>query len=342
VKTRIVPLVVVLALSLTACAPEAEAPPTTPPAPATAETRPPAAPSRAATVAQASEHPLEGSWVTAPTTCAEQNAALTKAGFIPGELKVAGWDPATCMDMSLGKQFRFRFTGDRMRIYQDGAVGWDGTTRFEGEHSFKAGDKGTPYITFDYELAGDELRLDMRTDDYPTQVITDLLADGMVMTVLSETAPFTREAPAAAASAGATPVTYASTSRPYTLTLPAGWLANNPAPDDAGFESADGRVSLTIGSGELPAGQTVEDRVRINRTEEFQDCATDPSTDRAAEIDGEKAILWTFHCGSTAGLAASIARKGNRYRLTLKAADDAHADLEAVMAQLIQGFHFTD
>ncbi|MET1233081.1 MAG: ATP-binding protein [Candidatus Limnocylindrales bacterium] len=126
---------------------------------------------------------------------------------------------------------------------------------------------------------------------------------------------------------------------PYAIRLPDGWAA---AAEADSYERADGRITLTVGTGEPEPGETVDDRVRANREGEFADCVTDPSTDRPITIGGEDGILWTFACGGEVGLAANTIHKGLGYRLTLRAREVSADALEALMADLLAGFTFSD
>jgi hypothetical protein len=266
---------------------------------------------------------IEGTWVT-ETTCEQQNAALARAGFSSADLELAGWDEATCGGMMHGSRIELLFSGDQLVIYQDDIEGWMGTFQVVDADTFAAGDPGNLYITYGYALDGDELSVDMIGNDYPAATPEELAGELVAQTVIYESAPFTRQL---------------DTALPYSLALPEGWVAG--APDS--FESPDGRVTLTIGTGEPEPGQTVEDRVRINReSEDFIDCVTDPSQDRPVTIGGEQGILWSFLCGDEAGLAANTIHDGLGYRLTLRAPADAAAELEPLMAELLAGFSFSD
>ena len=95
----------------------------------------PTAPAAASATANASNAPasaLEGTWATPETTCEQQNAALTKAGFTADDLDLGGWDSATCGAMMHGSQFKVRFAGERLLIFLVGAIGWDGTFQIVG------------------------------------------------------------------------------------------------------------------------------------------------------------------------------------------------------------------
>jgi hypothetical protein len=266
---------------------------------------------------------LEGTWVTGETTCEQQNAALANAGFSSEDLERAGWDEATCGGLMHGSQITLEFTGDRLVVYQDGVVGWEGAFEVVDSDTFEAGDTGNLYITYQYSLDGELLTVDMVGNDFPGPP-EELAGEMLAQTVIYESAPFAQQlAPAL----------------PYSLVPPEGWVEGADADS---FVSPDGRFTLAIGTGHPEPGQTVEDRVRINREDEFADCITDPSRDRPGTVDGEPAILWSFQCDGEAGIAANTIHEGLGYRLTLRAPSDAAAELEPLMTQIIAGFTFSD
>ncbi len=137
---------------------------------------------------------LEGSWATPETTCAEQNAALTNAGFTEADLEAGGWDEATCGDMMHGTQFTVRFDGDRLVAFNDGVIGWDGLFQVVDDDTFEAGDGDAGfYITYQYEIDGDQLTIDMVSNDFPTSSEEELTGEMIAQTVIYESAPFVRE-----------------------------------------------------------------------------------------------------------------------------------------------------
>jgi hypothetical protein len=140
----------------------------------------------------------------------------------------------------------------------------------------------------------------------------------------------------------AAPTVFSSSVLPYSLRLPDGWVANASAEGEDSYDSADGRITLTVGTGRPEPGQTVEDRVRINREDEFGDCVTDPSQDRPVTIGGERAIQWAFDCGGVVGLAANTIHDSLGYRLTLRAPAGDAPQLEPLMAEILANYRFTD
>jgi len=130
---------------------------------------------------------------------------------------------------------------------------------------------------------------------------------------------------------------------PYELTLPPNWVAHGAVTDEDLFESADGNFRLKVGSGMPELGQTVAERVRVNRGgEEFARCESDPGRDRELSVGGEPGILWFFRCATVPGVAANTIHGGVGYRLTLRGTADVASELEHTLVGLISGFVFTD
>jgi hypothetical protein len=133
---------------------------------------------------------LEGTWI-ATSTCAQQAAAVDAAGFTDEQQTAAEWDAATCMDMAHGTEHQLRFSGERLIIFNDGALGWDGLYRIVDENSFEAGDSDAGlYIGYDFLLDGDKLTIDMVQNDYPTSDPAELAGEQIAQTVIYESAPF--------------------------------------------------------------------------------------------------------------------------------------------------------
>lgn len=159
-------------------------------------------------------------------------------------------------------------------------------------------------------------------------------------TTASSPAPLLTTSPPATPSP--TPFSFASTLYGISFVLPPGWVAHAPAADHESLESPTGQVTLMIGTGQPEPGQTVADRVRINRAEEFGPCETDPASDREVSVGGEPGILWTFRCGQIVGLAANTIHGGTGYRLTLKTTVSEAGGLEAMMLGVLREFAFSD
>ena len=170
--------------------PSAAPPEATPTAPAATR----AAPTTSPSTAPASV--LEGTWATAPTTCDQQNAAVKAAGFGGHDLEAAGWDKATCGNLMHGSAFTVRFAGERLVLFSDDVVGWDGVFNVVDSDTFEAGDAGSAfasyYITYNFTIDGDQLTIDMVRDDYPAASPEELAGELVAQTVLYESAPFTR------------------------------------------------------------------------------------------------------------------------------------------------------
>jgi hypothetical protein len=142
-----------------------------------------------------------------------------------------------------------------------------------------------------------------------------------------------------ASSSAAAGTLFRSSIYPYTLQLPAGW---EPRADES-FNGPN-QMILSVGTGQPEPGQTVEDRVAVNRQSEFADCTTDPAGDAPVILGGEQGILWSMQCGATLGLAANTIHNGVGYRLLLElpAGVEAMALATVVMDVFISSFAFTD
>ena len=277
---------------------------------------------------------LEGTWSTAVTTCDQQNAALTKAGFTDEELVEGGWVREGCSDMLHGAQFTARFEGGRLLHFADEELGWDGAYRVIDDTQFEAGDAGTMYITYAYAIDGDRLTIDMLTNDYPAASEAELLGEKIAQTVVYESAPFGREGGGTA---------FESTVYPYRLQLPAGWSPLSSSGDEDVFEGPDA-MTAKVGSAQPEPGQTVVDRVAVNRASEFTGCTTDPSADAPAVLGGEPAVRWSATCGTILSLATNTIHGGTGYRLLVALPDgpEAMATATAVMDVLVATFAFTN
>jgi len=144
-------------------------------------------------VPTAVQNPLIGNWTSSRTTCAQQNAALTRAGFTSAQLQSDGWDAATCGGLKAGATFELDVTSTRLVVSQDGVVGWDGAYSLVDAQTFKAGDSKSLYITYRYTIIGDQLTIDMVEDKLPSASAGELLGEQIAQTVIYETAPFTRK-----------------------------------------------------------------------------------------------------------------------------------------------------
>jgi hypothetical protein len=149
----------------------------------------------AAATPAALESALEGTWSTGPTSCDQQNAAVEEAGFTADETELAGWDPETCGNMMHGSEMELSFSGSSLTAFQDGSVGWSGSYQLLDDSTFEAGDSGDFYITYEFELDGTTLIVDMVDNDFPAASEEELLGETLAQTVIYESAPFTRQGP---------------------------------------------------------------------------------------------------------------------------------------------------
>lgn len=180
--------VILAALVTTACSAGTVSPSAAPSSPPAATASATAAPSAGP------PSPLEGTWATGETTCAEQNAAVEAAGFTAEQMTLGGWSPTCAEGMPHGSQFTIRFAAGRLLIFLDGEEGWDGLYRIVDGQTFEAGDLGTGYyITYHYALDGDQLTIDMIEDDYHNTSEADLQGELIAQTVIYETSPFTKQ-----------------------------------------------------------------------------------------------------------------------------------------------------
>ena len=137
--------------------------------------------------------PLEGTWVTAPSTCADQNAALADAGFTAEQLDLGGWDAATCHGMDYGSVHSVRFEGARITEYEGDTTGWAGTYEVVDDTTIRArGGVGT--ITYRFAVDGNQLVIDMIQLSLTGKTEADVWADRIAQTVIYESLPFTRQA----------------------------------------------------------------------------------------------------------------------------------------------------
>lgn len=189
---RSFPVIVVLAAFLTSACSAGTASPT-PSTDERAVTSPSASESPAVASAPAA-NPLIGRWATGQTTCAGQNAALQAAGITADQMAAAGWSLTCATGMPHGTQLTIYFSSYRLVIFQDGEEGWDGEYRIVDDQTFEAGDEGNGYyITYSYVIDGDQLKIDMLSDDCPVcSTGAEVAGEQIAQTVIFETSPFTR------------------------------------------------------------------------------------------------------------------------------------------------------
>ena len=135
---------------------------------------------------------------------------------------------------------------------------------------------------------------------------------------------------------------FTSAMYPYALTLPDGWTVLPASIDEEFFASPDQALAVKVGSGQPDPGQTVEDRVKLLRANQFADCRTDQSQDREIIMGNERGILWSAICDRTYFLAANTIHKGTGYRLEISGGADIEDVLADAMDELLGSFTFTD
>jgi hypothetical protein len=129
---------------------------------------------------------------------------------------------------------------------------------------------------------------------------------------------------------------------PFRLLLPPGWEEYGAGADEQSFGTSDGMLTLIVGRAVIEPGQTVADRVAINRTTEFGNCTSDASLDRPIIVDTEPGILWSVRCGDLSSLAANTIHDGRGYRLRVQSTPDAAPNLEPLLRAFVDGFRFTE
>ncbi|OGO53551.1 MAG: hypothetical protein A2V84_01175 [Chloroflexi bacterium RBG_16_70_13] len=129
---------------------------------------------------------------------------------------------------------------------------------------------------------------------------------------------------------------------PFQLLFPPDWVEYGAGADEQSFGTSDGMLTLIVGRAVIEPGQTVADRVEVNRTTEFRNCSSDASLDRPITIDTEPGILWSVRCGDRSILAANTIHDGRGYRVLVQSTPDAAADLEPLLRAFVDGFRFTE
>lgn len=185
--TRTAPLRLALAFSAVAFVGGCAA--ATPSSPNTVPTAPPsvAASRGPAPSATSTTDALSGTWATGAVSCDQEAAALTHAAFTQQQLASGGWD-GTCTGPLA--PFTVRFAAGRLLIFENGETTWDGRYDITADDMFAAGDNGTMYLTYRFEISDDELTVDMIADEVPG---AGRLGDSIAQTVIFESAPFARQ-----------------------------------------------------------------------------------------------------------------------------------------------------
>jgi hypothetical protein len=186
-------MLIVIALVATGCSGASATPSPQATSGAPSSTATAASPAAAVSPTGAAVTVLEGTWTTGETTCAQQQAAVDRAGFSAEDLKAAGWDYTTCGDLMHGAEFTVRFAGERLVLLNDTDVSWEGAFRAVDSDTFEAGDAGADfYLTYEFAIAGDQLTIDMVRDEFPAASPEELLGEQVAQTVIYESAPFSR------------------------------------------------------------------------------------------------------------------------------------------------------
>jgi hypothetical protein len=143
--------------------------------------------------ATAASDVLTGTWKTGVVTCAEMNAAITKAGFTKAQVTATDWDSTNCSNSA--PPFTIRFKDGELVEFEEGAVGWEGVYEIVDPRTFTAGDVpgdvANKYLTFHFTIDGDRLTIDVVADEFPDA--THRLSDFVTATAIYESAPFMRQ-----------------------------------------------------------------------------------------------------------------------------------------------------
>lgn len=181
--------VILIALVTTACSGATVSPSAVPSNPSAPTVSPTVAPTAAPTAPAGDV--LTGTWATGETTCAQQQAAIDAAGFTAEQLTFVRWSPHCPGGNTI------LFKGRRLVEFStDGSVGWDGKYRILDDDTFEAGDSPGDgyYITYQYEVDGDQLTIDMVKNTCPYCISeAERLGELLAQTEIYETSPFTRQ-----------------------------------------------------------------------------------------------------------------------------------------------------
>jgi hypothetical protein len=151
---------------------------------------------------------LVGNWTRVVPTCADQNAALQRAGYTADQLTLGEWDAATCDGMVYAQAVRVDFlrtlapewADGSLRVLTDsGETVWEGFYHVVDSDTVVAGDSRdasigvVPRITYTVSIDGNQLVMDVVDDRLPGLSESDRWADVIAQTVIYESLPFTRE-----------------------------------------------------------------------------------------------------------------------------------------------------
>jgi hypothetical protein len=136
---------------------------------------------------------LTGTWKTGVVTCAEENAAIAKAGFMKAQVTATDWDTTTCKNAA--PPFALRFKDGKLVLFENGDTGWEGVYEIVDPQTFTAGDvPGDPankYLTYHFTIDGDRLTIDVVADEDPDAAAR--LSDFVTQTAIYESAAFMRQ-----------------------------------------------------------------------------------------------------------------------------------------------------
>ena len=122
---------------------------------------------------------LVGTWTASGVTCAQQEAAMQRAGFTAEEL-AADW-PERCAYT----EFALAFEDGRLQLYIQGERDFNDEYEVVDDHSFLLGGEGG--IPFEYAVDGDQL-----TIDFVGAGVDLPLGELIALTMIFESAPFVR------------------------------------------------------------------------------------------------------------------------------------------------------
>jgi len=131
---------------------------------------------------------LTGTWKTGVVACAEENAAIKKAGFTKAQLASTDWDATACSNAV--PPFTLRFKDGKLVLFENGDVGWDGFYKVVDAGTFSAAEVANDFIlTYHFAIDGDRLTIDVISD----QATENQLGDFVTQTAIYESAPFIRQ-----------------------------------------------------------------------------------------------------------------------------------------------------
>jgi len=134
--------------------------------------------------------------------------------------------------------------------------------------------------------------------------------------------------------------------------LPEGWsvdpISQGASSGGDEFVNADGSERLVVGHGYPEAGETLADRVRVNRSDEVgHGCSSEPKQDRPIRVGGQRGTVWSYTCEADASYHLSAQtiyrRAGHRrvgYRFTVQVPQDRKGQAKALVDRFLAGLTF--